>query len=266
MKNIAIITGASSGMGKQFAKKLDNIGLDEIWAIARDKKLLANLQKELKTKVVPFAWDLTLEEPFIALRDLLDTEKPNVSWLCCCAGYCKFGAVDEICTNQTQGMIDLNCKAYVRVTESVLPYMRKGAKIIHIASMAAFQPTAYMTTYGATKAFTLSYARGLRQELKPRGITVTCVCPFWTKTNFLKVAKKSHAKKNVISHFSTMYDPEKVIKRALKHARHGKEISIYGFKAKIQSILVKILPHRLIMWAWKKQQKFDQKYHIKKEA
>lgn len=264
MKNIAIITGASSGMGKQFVKKLDNEGFDEIWAIAREKEPLEALQTECKTKIVPFCWDLTKEESFVALRDLLDTEKPNVLWLCSCAGFGKFGAVNEICINQTQDMIDLNCKAYVKITEFVLPYMKEGARIVHIASMAAFQPTAYMATYGATKAFTLSYARALRQELKPRGISVTCVCPYWTKTHFFDVARKTECKKDAICYFATMYDPDKVINRAIKDAKKRKEISIYGFKSKAQSILVKMFPHRFVMWVWRKQQKLDKKY--KKEG
>lgn len=264
MKNIAIITGASSGMGRQFVKKLDSEGFDEIWAIARDKELLNSLKNECKTKIVPLALDLTQEEAFVALRDLLDTEKSNVQWLCCCAGFGKFGAVNEICINQTQGMIDLNCKAYVKTTEFTLPYMKEGARIVHIASMAAFQPTAYMATYGATKAFTLSYARALRQELKPRKISVTCVCPYWTKTKFLEVAKKTNCKKNAICHFATMYDPEKVINKAIKDAKKRKEMSIYGFKAKAQHILVKMFPHKFVMWVWRKQQKIDKKYKKKK--
>lgn len=264
MKNIAIVTGASSGMGRQFVKKLDNEGLDEIWAIAPEKELLTTLQNECKTKIVALSLDLTQEEAFVAIRDLLDIEKPNVTWLCCCAGFGKFGSVSEICINQTQGMIDLNCKAYVKTTEFTLPYMKEGARIVHIASMAAFQPTAYMATYGATKAFTLSYARALRQELKPRGISVTCVCPYWTKTKFFDVARKTECKKDAICHFATMYDPEKVINKAMKDALKRKELSIYGCKSKLQAFAVKLFPHRFVMWIWRKQQRIDKKY--KKEG
>lgn len=260
MKNIAIITGASSGMGRQFVKILDDEKFDEIWAIARGKELLNSLQKECKTKILPFEMDLTKEESFVVLRDMLANEKPNVLWLCNCSGFGKFGSVSEICINETANMIDLNCKGYVKMTEFVLPYMKKGARIVNIASLAAFQPTSYMATYGATKAFTLSYSRALRQELLPKGISVTCVCPFWTKTNFFKVAKKTKAKHDVITYYAVLYDPQKVIKRAVKHAKKRKEISIYGFVAKMQTLLVKIFPHRFVMWLWKKQQKFDKKY------
>ena len=260
MKNIAIITGASSGMGREFVKQLDNEGFDEIWAIALDKEGLETLRQEVKTKVLTFALDLTKEESFVVIRNMLDDEKPNVSWLCSCSGFGKFGRYDEICINQTENMIDLNCKAYVKLTEYVLPYMQNGARIVHIASVAGFQPVPYLTTYGATKAFTISYARGLNQELKPKGISVTCVCPFWTKTNFFKTAKDTKANKEVVSKYAVMYLPEKVIAKAIKDAKKRKEMSVYGFTAKFNQLLTKLLPHKFVMWVWKKQQKFNKKY------
>lgn len=265
-KNIAVVTGASSGIGKQFVLQLDNEGLDEIWAISNDKEGLNKLQSECKTKIIPFAWDLVQEESFVAYRGLLDQEKPNIVWLCSCAGFGKFGRHDEICINQTQNMIDLNCKGYVKMTEFSIPYMTKGAKIIEIASMAAFQPIPCMMTYGATKAFTVSYSRALRQELKPDGISVTCVCPYWTKTGFFDVAKDTNAKDEVVTKYATMYDPAKVVAKAIKDTKKGKEMSIYGAKARAQARFVKFMPHRFVMWVWNKQQKLDKKYGKKKEG
>ncbi|MCQ2957087.1 MAG: SDR family NAD(P)-dependent oxidoreductase [Mycoplasmoidaceae bacterium] len=96
----------------------------------------------------------------------------------CCAGVGKFGRYDEICINETKTMIDLNCRSYAMLTEMSIPFMEKGSRIVHIASLAGFQPVPYMTTYAATKAFTISYAQALNQELKSKGISVTCVCPF----------------------------------------------------------------------------------------
>jgi len=259
-KNIAIVTGASSGMGREFVTELDKENLDEIWAIGLGKELLEKVVKETKTKVIPFNLDLTEEESYVALRQMLDDEKPNVVWLCVCAGFGKFGRWDEICINQTKKMIDLNCTAYVLTTQYVLPYMTKGARIIHIASVAGFQPIPYINVYAATKAFSVSYARAMNVELKPFGISLTCVCPYWTKTEFFKPALATKAKQEVVSKYQVMYDPKKVIAKAMKDAKKRKEMSVYGSTARFNRVMVKIIPHKSVMKIWMRQQKLKEKY------
>ncbi len=258
MKNISLITGASSGMGKEIAMHIDTYNLDEIWAIALEADLLETLKLECKTKVVPFALDLTNTASFDVIEAALKKDKPNIVWLANCSGYAKFGKTGQITPKQNANMIDLNCTALTYITEMCIPYMTKGARILQIASLAAMQPTPYMSVYGASKAYVLSYSKALNVELKRDGISVTCICPFWTKTNFLNVAKETTD--NVITHFSVLYDPKKVIAKAMRDAKKRKAVSIYGIKAKLQSLLVKILPHSVAMKVWTMQQKINKKF------
>lgn len=256
--NIAVVTGASSGMGREFVRILDDYGFDEIWGLALEEDKLEEVKKETKTKFRYFAVDLTNFESIESYNEALKKSKPNILWLVNCSGFCKFGRFDEIPIKSSSAMIDLNCKALVQMTELSLPYMTKGGRIIEIASMAGLQPTPYMSVYGASKAFVLSYSRALNRELKVKKISVTCVCPLWTNTNFQKVARENTA--SAVTYFSTSYDPKKVIAKAVKDAKKRKEISIYGTKANFQKFLVKILPHRWVLNIWCRQQKAKQKY------
>ena len=260
--NIAIITGASSGMGKEFSKQLDSFGFDEIWAFGSNETKLEPLTKEIKTKLRTFALDLTCAKNFQVVEGELKKLSPNVQWLINASGFGKFGRYDEFDTETKINMIDLNCSALVRMTEIVLPYMNNGARIIEIGSVAGFQPTPYISVYAATKAFVISYSRAMNVELKSRGISITCMCPFWTKTPFFDRAKKINSKTNkeVISYYAVMYDPKKVVAKAIKDALKRRELSIYGFVARNQVRLVKLFPHKLVMKVWCKQQKFNKKY------
>ena len=157
-------------------------------------------------------------------------------------------------------MIDLNCKGTVRMTEYTLPYMNKGARIMNIASVAGWQPIPYINVYAATKAFVISYSRALNRELKPRGISVTTICPFWTKTAFFKRAKDNNAKQEVVSKYVAMYEPDFVVQKAVKATKKRKDLVVVGAKSKMQCLMVKILPHSWIMNIWIRQQKLNKKY------
>lgn len=263
MKNIAVITGASSGMGREFVRMLDAENFDEIWGIALGKDALEKVKSETKTPMQVFEMDLTDDKSFEFYKNLLEKEKPNVSWLVNCSGFGKFGRHDEWSVETSANMVDLNCKALLKMTEMTLPYMQKGGRIVEIASVAGFQPIPYIAVYGATKAFVVSYSRAINQELKPRGISVTCVCPFWTKTAFFDRAKDTNAKTEVVSKYVAMYDPQKVIAQAIRDAKKRKELSIHGFKARSQVRLVKLLPHKMVMKIWMKQQNLYKKYQNK---
>lgn len=260
---IAIITGASSGIGREIAKRLDNAQFDEIWAVALDKEGLATLKKELATKIVPLAMDLTLSESFDTLKARLAKYKPNVTWLVNCSGFGKFARYDEIAVETSANMIDLNCKATLRMTEYVLPYMDRGARIVNIASVAGWQPIPYINVYAATKAFVISYGRALNRELKPRGISVTTICPFWTKTKFFDRALKTDADTEVVSKYVAMYTPEYVVNKTIQSAMKRKDLVVVGTKSKLQCFMVKVLPHKWIMNIWIRQQKLKKKYDKK---
>lgn len=254
---IAIVTGASSGLGKAFALKLDKIDLDEIWGVALDSDGLEKTSRLMKTPFRAFSVDLT-KNGIDVLIESLKTYTPEVLWLVNAAGFGKFGRYDQIPLSQSVNMIRLNCEALVSLTERCLPYMKAGAKIAEFSSVAAFQPTPYVNVYSATKAFVYSYSRALNKELQYRRITVCAVCPFWTKTHFFDRAERED--KNVVTNYIVMYSPEKVVDKAYKDILRGKDVSIYGFIARSQARIARITPTCLVMKAWIKQQKLDIRY------
>lgn len=252
---IAIVTGASSGMGREFVKQVSKKEkFDEIWVIARRKEALESLKKEVKAKVRPITLDLQNPESFETYKKLLAEEKPEVALLANIAGYGKFGKYDEISLEDCLGMIDLNCKALVAMSQLTIPYMKRGSKILQLDSLSAFQPVPYLNVYGSSKSFVLSYSRALNRELKTKGIRVMSVNPGWVKTEFFDHATKSSD--DAITYFNVMYDAKDVIKTAIHDLYHTKkDVSIHGFQIKAQVLLVKLLPHKIVMEIWMRQQK-----------
>lgn len=252
---IAIVTGASSGMGRDFARLLDDEKLDEIWAIALDSDGLDELELLLQTKVRKLAIDLTKPKNIKMIADLIEQEHPNIKWLINAAGFGKFNSWQKIKTETSLNMIDLNCKAMVAITDMCIPHMKKDSKIVDFSSVAGFQPVPYCNIYAATKAFVLSYARSLSYELASRGISVTCVCPYWTKTNFFERAVDETNR--VVKKYVVMYDPKKVTEKAFKDSKKGKKLSIFGFVSKAQVFFTKMLPASAVCKIWLKQQELD---------
>ena len=252
---IAIVTGASSGMGREFVKQVSKKEkFDEIWVIARRKEALESLKKEVKAKVRPITLDLQNPESFETYKKLLAEEKPEVALLANIAGYGKFGKYDEISLDDCLGMIDLNCKALVAMSQLTIPYMKRGSKILQLDSLSAFQPVPYLNVYGSSKSFVLSYSRALNRELKTKGIRVMSVNPGWVKTEFFDHATKSS--NDAITYFNVMYDAKDVMKTAIRDLYHTKkDVSIHGFQIKAQVLLVKLLPHKIVMEIWMRQQK-----------
>ncbi len=251
MKNIIIITGASSGMGLEFVKQLDSLGADEIWGIGLGWQNTGEV--ELKTPLVRIEMDLTDGAQIESIKQKLEAEKPNVMWLVNSAGFAKFGSYEEIPLAVSVNMINLNVVALVKMSEICIPFMSEGAKIVQIASMAAFQSTPYMNVYGASKAFVLSYSRSLRAELKSKKIGVTCLCPLWTKTAFFNAAEKTS--KKAVSNFGKLLTPEHVVKVAIKKTKKNKEICIIGAKSWWMRVAVKLFPHSMVMKIWLASQK-----------
>jgi short-subunit dehydrogenase len=188
---IAIVTGASSGIGKEFFLSLNERadGLDEIWVVARRADKLDELKSLTPVPVRAFPLDLSLPESADALAQALEKEKPQIKYLILASGFGRFAAVADEDLSVLQNMIDLNCKAVVALTKHAAPYMQRGGTMILIASVAAMQPIPYIATYAASKAFVLSYGRAFNRELYAQtGARCTCVCPFWTKTAFFERA------------------------------------------------------------------------------
>ena len=253
MKTIAVITGASSGMGRRFVETIAELGrpVDEIWAVARRADRLKALKAPYPVRPVPL--DLSDRESYAQYRALLAAESPDVALLVNASGYGKFCAVQDCTPEQNLNMLDLNCGGVMALCQLTLPYMRRGAHILNIASVAAFQPIPYIGVYGATKAFVLSFSRALNRELRPRGISVTALCPFWTKTEFFDRAVLP-GEKPVVRHYAAMYDPSSLVRRAWRDLLRGRDVSEYGFIARAQGALVKLLPHSLVMDIWMREQ------------
>ena len=251
---IAIVTGASSGMGREFVVQLaQKEEYDEIWAIARREDRLLELKGQVPC-VRPLAMDLTLPASLEKLQQMLNEEAPDVKTLVNAGGFGKFGTYQDIPLADSMNMIDLNAKALVAVTEIVLPYMQRGACVVQLDSLSAFQPVPYLNVYAATKAFVLSYSRGLNVELKPRGIRVMAVCPGWVRTEFFDRAETTSD--SAVTYFNVVYEAADVVRTAIRDMQRGKkDVSIHGASVRWQVRLVKLLPHRLVMKIWMRQQK-----------
>ena len=261
MKRIAIITGASSGMGREFAlTALQHVEVDELWLIARRKDRLEEVRSKVenqksKVDVVCLDLDLSLPESVAAIGERLKVESAvKIELLINAAGYGKFQAVQDITPQMADNMLALNCRTLMQMCYTCLPYMSRGSKILNIASVAAFQPVPYLTEYAATKAFVLSFSRGLWSELRKDGITVTALCPYWTRTEFFEVAKREVQEQSPIHYYNAMYEAKDLVARGWRDLLKGRDISTYGFIARAQVALIKVLPHRLVMWIWRKQQ------------
>ena len=254
--NIAIVTGASSGMGREFVKQLGAyVSVDEIWVIARRASALESLKEEVPIPLRPICLDLLEESSFASVAALLETEKPNIRLLVNAAGFGKFGAAQRISMDDECKMIDLNCKALLVMTRLCLPYMEKGSHILQLDSLSAFQPVPYITTYGATKAFVLSYSRAMNRELKPRGIRMMAMNPGWVKTEFFNHAFQTNDH-NEVQFFDRLWEAKDVVATGLKDLyRSKKDYSVHGFPVKFQVFLVKLVPHRFVMNIWLNQQK-----------
>ena len=233
-KKIAIVTGASSGMGREMVYLLADhfAALEEIWVIARRKDRLEELVGKVPVSLRILPFDLSDEEDLCMLSGLLKQEQPNVKILVNGAGYGKTGAAGTIPGSLSTGMVRLNDEALVAVTEMVLPYISGNSRIIQFAS-------------AASKSFVLSYSRALAAELKKREIYVTAVCPGPVETEFFGIAldggKLAPIKK------LTMADPKRVVKKALLDSMKGKRISVYGPWMKAFYVLCRIVPHEILM-------------------
>lgn len=253
--DIAVVTGASSGMGQEFARQLSQyVDVDEIWVIARREEALAQLREELAVPVRVLALDLCDAESFQHYEKLLAQHKPNVKLLVNAAGFGKFGSFDDVSLTDDCRMIDLNCKALVIMTRLTLPYMQAHSHVLQLDSLSAFQPVPFITTYGATKAFVLSYTRAMNQELKPRHIRMMAMNPGWVKTEFFNHAMTTNGSK--VQYFNHLYEAKDVVATGLKDLyKTKKDYSVHGLPIRNQVRLVKCLPHSIVMKVWMQQQK-----------
>lgn len=245
---IAVVTGASSGMGREFVRQISSFyrSLDEIWVIARRRERLEELRGESRVPLRIFEGNLIKKQVYRELSCALEERQPDIRMLVNAAGFGKSGSVEAIASvdfRAQMDMVDLNCRALTRMTLFCLPYLGRGSRIINLASAAAFCPQPGFAVYAATKSYVLSFSRALGAELRRRGIYVTAVCPGPVDTEFFNI---SGALTNPLKKL-TMAKAEDVVHRALKDSRAGREMSVYGIAMRAAFLGTRLVPHGLIM-------------------
>ena len=247
---IAIVTGASSGIGREFALQIPRLykNLDELWVVARRTERLKELEHKLSLPVRIFDGDLKRDYIFERIEKELYRNKADIRMLVNIAGYGKTGVFASINAKEQLGMVSLNCHALTRLTQICLPYMSKGSRLINTASAAAFAPQPGFAVYAASKSYVYSLSQALRQELIGQGILVTAVCPGPVDTEFFR-------------HSGTLPNPFKkaakadaglVVRKALKDSVNGKGVSVYGPMMKGLWAASKLIPYSLTARALKR--------------
>lgn len=245
--NIIIITGASSGIGKEFARQMDGHfdKIDEFWLVARDRHRLEALADTLRHRPRIFALDLTLKEAIDTLENAVFRHKATVRMLISCAGYGVMGSFCQQDSELETGMIRLNCEALTELTHRMIPYMRWGSRIIQMASSAAFLPQPGFAVYAATKAYVLSFSRALGKELGNAGIYVTSVCPGPVDTPFFDIAEATGSTLSIKKY--TMVEARRVVALALRDSYAKRSVSVCSLPIKAFHLLSKVVPHSVIL-------------------
>ena len=251
---IAVITGASSGIGREFVYSVDKrFVYDEIWVIARRAERLEELKEKCRNTLRPLAMDLASEEDLKAYQALLEREKPEITLLINAAGCGVFGPFAEKDLDALLHSAKLNSLSLTAMCHMSLPYMKSGSSIVNMGSNSSWQPVPYQAVYGASKSYVLSLSRAIGRELRPRGVHVMCVCPGWIKTEFQQHARHD----DYIRYVDRWYVPDEVAEQAMADLEKKKTVSILGAPVRRQVALVKHLPVDMIMNIWCKQQGFE---------
>jgi len=244
----AIITGASTGLGREFVRQLADVfpEVECYWLIARRADRLQEVADSLPEKKVEcLSLDLCDTMSFMALQEKLVSEQPEVALLINNAGCGYLGNIGEVDTASQTRMVDLNVRALTAVTNIVVPFMGPGSCILNVSSIASFCPNPRMTVYSSTKAYVSSFTVGLAEELKPKGITVTAVCSGPMKTEFLDLGNITGNSKT----FETLpyCDQVQVAGGALRATRAGRTIYTPRLFYKTYRVLAKVMPVKLMV-------------------
>lgn len=249
MPNIAIVTGASSGLGREFVRHIDQgeCGkVDEIWVIARRAERLEALVRTTGTPVRPFCLDLTDPLSFDLVEGALaEAKDARVTLLVNNAGFGVFGDMALQKRDDAPRMIELLVRAPIEMMYRALPFMSAGSRIINIASVASFIPQPRLAVYSAAKRFILDVSRSLDAELGDVDIHVTAVCPKFMDTEFLSSpGDKRTAEKMTVIGFEK---PDHVVKAALRSARLGKSLCIPAADMKALYAASRVVPYKLAL-------------------
>ena len=245
---IALLTGASSGLGCAYAKYIGEIfpEIDAVWALARREGRLVELARKVsKPQIVPVECDLTKAEDIEKLRAKLSAEKPEIMLLINNAGCGYHGEFAASDAGEQMRCVQLNVAALTEVTRIALDYMPAGARVLNTSSIASFAPNANMAVYSASKAYVSFFSRALNEELRPSGRSSTAVCPAPMKTEFLTVG---HIEGNSKTFELLPYcDINKVARGALKAAKRRRRIYTPRVFYKFFRFLARILPDCVLL-------------------
>jgi short-subunit dehydrogenase len=245
VKRIALVTGASSGLGADFARLIAAEGkVDEVWAVARRKDRLEELALGSGggAKILPLVADLASEEGTAAIRARLEAEKPELSLLVLDAGFGQFGGFEASPKEKSLGMIDLNVRALTETAKDALPYLVKGSGIVLVASLAGFAPMGNFAVYSATKAYVLAFGVALEAELRPRGIGVTILSPGPVATGFAEVASNGRSATGMRGAVRSL----PVVERCLADRRRGRLYSYGRASWRAGAFFMKLLSRRFL--------------------
>ena len=248
--SVGIITGSSSGFGKEFAGKIKKYypNIDELWLISRSKDKLENIKKELINdfnNIEVLSYDITTDEFINKYTELLINKKPQIEVLINNAGIGYNGKFTDLPLNEINKMIDLNIKSLTNITYLSIPYIIRKGHIIQIASAGGFVPQPGYAVYSSSKNFVYFLSKALAKELRKDGKYITIACPGPSDTSFYQTSSKyyevpKYKYKNIVDH-------KKVVKKILKDSVKNKKVSIYGFKMKMVFILSKMFSYDFLM-------------------
>lgn len=249
-KPVALVTGASSGIGAAFAWALARRGHD-LALVALDWSETRDVAEAISagTGVQCRALGLDLASPSGPgdVRQWIDDEGVRVDILINNAGVGAYGELVSVDTDRTLQQIHLNIRATFALTRAFLPCMvsRRHGTVINVGSIGSMVPLPFFATYGGTKAFVLSLTEALAEEVAPAGVRVMAVCPGPTATAFDRTAGMDMTR---VDPFRLQKPPEEVVARALRDLARGRVLSIPHWDTWLQIQLCRFLPRRLVAW------------------
>ena len=254
----ALITGASSGLGAEFARQLAPQAA-ELILVARRGDVLEEVKTSLageKARVTCFAADLSSEPGRASLLDFLDQNGLKPDLLINNAGLGDYGSFATAPADKTQLQIDLNITALTMLTHAMLPKMEGRGGVLNVSSLASTLPMPELAVYAATKSYVTSFSEALAIELAPCGISVTCVCPGPTPTNFSQTAKRSDGTDtNREGQDLLRIPPSQVVSEALAALRSGRPCVFPGTGVKVAGSLFRLMPRFLMRWLLRRRMK-----------